>query len=196
MRFRFHIHSLDIDFPKDCLMKMFMVTLEEEARFWYEGLPPTSICSLRDFFSSFCKKYNRGRPSKELIENLCGYIEDIMLYLGVEVDDRALVKDEIKEAPLKYDCQSRCSSEELVSKPWLQEEHVQEVVFLDTSEEQGYIEDQLVEEHEVAPFFLTDNRTDLSHPPRYDEFDDDSCEQPILETSLGSDPIYNDSASY
>lgn len=82
-------------------MKMFMVTLEEEARFWYEGLPPASICSLKDFISAFCKKYNRVRPSKELIENLCGYIEDLMLYLGVEVDDGASVKDEIEEAPIK-----------------------------------------------------------------------------------------------
>ena len=103
MRFHFHIHNLGIDFCKDYLMKMFMVILEEEARFWYEGLPPASICSLKDLFSSFCKKYNRVHPSEELIENLCGYIEDLMLYLGVEVDDGALVKDEIEEASLKYD---------------------------------------------------------------------------------------------
>ena len=33
VRFRFHIHNLDIDFPEDCLMKIFMITLEDEARF-------------------------------------------------------------------------------------------------------------------------------------------------------------------
>ena len=81
-------------------------------------------------------------------------------------------------------------------EPCIQEEHVQEVVFLDTSKEQGCIEDQLVEEQEVAPFSLTDSRPRLSHPPKYDESDDDSFEHPILDTLLGSDPIYDDSASY
>lgn len=42
-----------------------------------------------------------------------------------------------------------------VSESWLQKEHIQEVVFLDTLEEQGYIE--LVKE-QVVPFSLTDNR--------------------------------------
>jgi hypothetical protein len=45
-----------------------------------------------------------------------------------------------------------------VAEPWIQEEYVQEVVFLDTSREQGCIEDQLLEEQEAAPFSLTDNR--------------------------------------
>ena len=76
-----------------------------------------------------------------------------------------------------------------VLEPWIQEEHVQEVVFLSTSEQQGCIEDQLVEEQEAAPFSLTDNKAELSHPPRYDEFEDDFFEKPILDTSLGSDPI-------
>jgi hypothetical protein len=36
----------------------------------------------------------------------------------------------------------------------------------------------------------------LYHPSRYDEYHDDFFEQPILCTSLGSDPIYDDYASY
>ena len=72
----------------------------------------------------------------------------------------------------------------------------QEVVFLDTLEEQGYVEDQLVEEQEVVPLSLTDNRAKLFHPPRYDEYDDDFLEQPILDTSSRSYPIYDDYASY
>ena len=81
-------------------------------------------------------------------------------------------------------------------KPCIQEEHVQETVFLDTWEEQGYIEDHLAKEQEVVPFLLTDNWAEFSHPPRYDTSDDDSFEQPILDTSLGGDPIYDDYASY
>ena len=81
-------------------------------------------------------------------------------------------------------------------EPCIQEEHVQEDILLDTSEEQGCIEDHLVEEQEAAPFSLTDSWAEFSHPPRYDTSDDDSFEQPILGTLLGSDPIYDDYASY
>ena len=124
MSFHFHVHNLGIDFPEDCLTKMFMLTLEENARFWYETRPPASICSLKDFYLDFCKKYNRGRPSEELIQNLCGNIENLMLYLGAEVDDEGLINEEIKEAPLESDCQSSCTPDMLVSQPWIQEEHV------------------------------------------------------------------------
>ena len=58
-----------------------------------------------------------------------------MLHLGIEMDGGDLIDEEIKDAPLEFDCQSSCSSDMSVSEPWIQEEHVQEVVFLDTSEE-------------------------------------------------------------
>ena len=48
--FHLHIHRLRIDFPEDCLMKMFMATLEENAIFWYETRPPASISSIKDFY--------------------------------------------------------------------------------------------------------------------------------------------------
>jgi len=189
IRFHIHVHRLGIDFPKDDLMKMFMVTLEEKAILWYEGLPHASLYSLKYFYSAFCKKNRKDYPSLELIENFCGNFEILILHLGIDMDDEELMDYEMKEALLEFNCQLSCSSEELVSEPWIQEEHVHKVVFLDTPEEQGYTEDQLVEEGEVAHFSLTNNRVELSHPPRYDESDDDSFQQPILDTSLGSDPI-------
>jgi len=45
-RFHMHIHRLGVQFPKDCLMKMFMATLEDNARSWYEGFPFPSLWSL------------------------------------------------------------------------------------------------------------------------------------------------------
>lgn len=83
-----------------------------------------------------------------------------------------------------------------LSKSWLQKEHIQEVVFLDTLEEQGYTKDQLVEDQEVAPFSLTKNKAELFHSCRYDKYDDDLFEQPISNTSSGSDSIYDDYASH
>ena len=195
VKFQLHVARLGIDYPKDYLINMFMLTLEEMARMWYESRPPASISSIKDFYLALCKRFRKHHPSPELIEALCGDFEGLMLYLGLEVDDGAVISDETKEAPLHSDCQSSCSSLS-VPEPCIQEEHVQEVVAMDTSEEQGCIEDHLAKEQEVAPFPLTNNRAELSHQPRYDESDDDSFEKPILDNSLGSDPIYYDSASY
>ena len=121
-----------------------MLTLEEMARFWYEERPLASISSIKDFYSAFCKRFGKYHLSQELIETLCGDFKSLMLHLGIEVDDGAIMNDETKEAPVEFDCHSRCSSEESVSEPWIQEEPIQEVIFLDISKEQGYIKDQLV----------------------------------------------------
>ena len=72
INFHIHIHRLRVDFPKDCLMKMFMATLEERTRLWYERLSPTSIYALEDFYSAFCENYKEIYPSIELVENFCG----------------------------------------------------------------------------------------------------------------------------
>ena len=39
VRFHMHIHKLRVELHEDSLMKMFMATLEGDARSWYEGLP-------------------------------------------------------------------------------------------------------------------------------------------------------------
>ena len=57
VKFHIHVHKLNVDFPEDCLMKMFMATLEDESRSWYEILPPASIYCLRDFHTIFFERY-------------------------------------------------------------------------------------------------------------------------------------------
>jgi hypothetical protein len=47
--------------------------------------------------------------------------------------------------------------------------------------------DQLVEDQDVVPFSLVDNNIELFDPPRYDEYDDDFLEQPILDASSKGD---------
>jgi hypothetical protein len=55
---------------EDVLMKMFMFSLDEDAREWYRSLPPASISSLREFHATFntqCQKFY----SSELIRHSC-----------------------------------------------------------------------------------------------------------------------------
>ena len=124
-----------IGYPEDCLMKMFMLTLQEMAKFWYEDRPPASISSIKDFYLAFCKRFGKHHLSPKLIEALCGDLESLISYLGTDMDGEELMDCEIKEALAEFDSKSGCSSEESVLEPCIQEEYVQEVVSLDTSEE-------------------------------------------------------------
>lgn len=69
-----------------------------------------------------------------------------------------------------------------------QEDNIQEVVFLDTLEEQDYIfdqlheklnvakchknkfEDRLIKEQDVVPFYLANNGAKIFNPPKYDVY--------------------------
>ena len=78
IRFHMHVHKLEINFHEDCLMNIFMITLEEKARFWYESLPPACIYSLKDFHSIFFEKYRETYPSLLLIEDYCDHFENFI----------------------------------------------------------------------------------------------------------------------
>ena len=55
-RFHMHIRKLGVRLHEDSLMKMFMASLEGNARFWYESLPDESLYSLKDFHEVFYKR--------------------------------------------------------------------------------------------------------------------------------------------
>ena len=52
---KFHIHVciLRVEFLAECLVKIFMATLEDKAIVWYEGLKPRTLCSLKYFHRIF-----------------------------------------------------------------------------------------------------------------------------------------------
>jgi hypothetical protein len=53
------MHQLDIH-HEYILMKMFMYSLDGDARKWYFSLPPSNISSLKDFhrvFNDHCKRF-------------------------------------------------------------------------------------------------------------------------------------------
>jgi hypothetical protein len=52
-KFHLHIRKLGVKFPEDCLMKMFMETLEDKARSWYEGFHLQVCVLLNIFMQSF-----------------------------------------------------------------------------------------------------------------------------------------------
>ena len=98
LRFHMHIHRLRVEFHEEDLMKMFMETLDERARVWCERLPPTSLYSIKDFYSVFCENYKESYPSIVLVENFCGNFDSLFQHMGIDIDDEGLMNEEIKEA--------------------------------------------------------------------------------------------------
>ena len=81
VRFHKHIYKLGVELHEDSLMKMFMVSLEGNARSWYEGFPVESLYSLRDFHIVFHEHFKDKYPSLLLIQDCCmhdkGFIENL-----------------------------------------------------------------------------------------------------------------------
>ena len=101
IKFYMHVCRLEVQFHEDSLMKMFMETLEDNARSWYEGLQLGSLCSLKDFYSVFCGNYKESHSAIVLIEKLCGNFKNSFHYMGIDIDDKDLMDDGIEEALLE-----------------------------------------------------------------------------------------------
>jgi hypothetical protein len=95
IRFHMHVRKLKIRFHEDCLMKIFMATLEGKARSWYERFPLACMYSLKDFHSIFFEKYRESYPSFLLIEDCCYHFENFIQELESAYDDEEFMDDEI-----------------------------------------------------------------------------------------------------
>jgi hypothetical protein len=100
--FHIHMHRLGLNLPKDCLMNMFIKTLEDDVRSWYEELPTASLCSLKYFHVAFCDNYKQHYLSLLLIEKLCGKFEQLFQFIGIDIDDEELVTHYIEEVLSKF----------------------------------------------------------------------------------------------
>jgi len=79
-------------------MKMFMATLEDEARSWYESLPSASIYCLKDFHAIFFERYKESYPSLDLVHDCCKYADGFIESLEKYYEDDNFMDDEIMEA--------------------------------------------------------------------------------------------------
>jgi len=147
VKFHIHVHKLNIDFPKDCLMKVFMATLEDEARSWYESLPSDPIYCLKDFHTMFFEKYKESYPSLILVQNCCSHVHSFIENLENFYGDNELMDGEIMEA--LYENPFQQHEENLEDS----HQHAQETLQADqdlstmgTDEREGSISDLSIEE--------------------------------------------------
>jgi hypothetical protein len=123
IRFHMHLCKLGVEFHEDCLMKMFMATLEGKERLWYEGLKPGNLYYLRDFHITFFKHYGESNPSLLVFEGCCEFCEHFIKYLENVFGDEECMNDEIIEAFYEYSPQ-----QQIVSLPLVEDEADQEIV--------------------------------------------------------------------
>ena len=81
VKFHLHIHKSGVYLPEDCLMKMFMVTLEEDMRSWYEILQPGSFYSMKYLHTTIFEDYRENYPPLLLFEDCCENYENFIEYL-------------------------------------------------------------------------------------------------------------------
>ena len=98
VKFHIHVHKLKIDFPEDCLMKMFTATLEEEAQSWYESFPPVCIYCLKDFHTIFFERYRESCPYLMLVQNCCKHVNSFIENLENFYGHDEFMDEEIMEA--------------------------------------------------------------------------------------------------
>lgn len=98
-------------------MKIFMATLEGQAREWYEALKPASLFSLKNFHKVFYEHYKEDFPSLSLAENFCDQAEDLIHYLkNIDEDFGNWNPEDLLEEVNKFHSQVNChdNQEELI----------------------------------------------------------------------------------
>ena len=66
-RFHKHIHNMGVGWHEDSLMRIFMISLEGDARSWYEMLPTWILSSLKYFHTTFHEHFKYQYPSLLLL---------------------------------------------------------------------------------------------------------------------------------
>ena len=101
-RFHKHIHKLGVGWHEDSLMKIFMISLEGNARSWYEGFPAGSLSSLKDFHTTFHEHFKDQYPSLLLLQDCCTYDKDFIENLTDIDGDDQYMDDDILEILHEY----------------------------------------------------------------------------------------------
>ena len=121
IKFHMHIHRLKVKFPEDCLMKLFIATLEDKERTWYEWLKPSSICSLKDFHSVFFDNCREHYPSLLLVQNCCDYFDGFIWHLESIDEDLEFMDYEIIKSRHDFSSQKESKFSSLDGKECNQE---------------------------------------------------------------------------
>jgi len=138
---------LKVDFLEDCLMKIFMATLEGEARSWYESLPPACIYCLKDFHAMFFERYKEYYPSLNLVQSCCKHAYSFIESLEKYYEDDDFMDDKIMEAlyenPFQQHEENLEDSHQDAQEALQQD---QDLGTMENDEREGFVSDLSIEE--------------------------------------------------
>ena len=104
-RFHKHIHKLGVGWHEDPLMKLFRLSLEENDRSWYEGLPSGILSSLKGFHTVFHEHFKDQYPSLLSIKDGCTHDKEFIENVNDECRDDRYFDEEVLEILHEYSAQ-------------------------------------------------------------------------------------------
>ena len=158
VRFHMHIRKLKVDFPEDCLMKIFLATLEGKAQSWYESLPPAYIYCLKDFYAMFIERYKDSYPSLNLVQDYCKHAYSFIESLEKFYEDDNFMDEEIMEA--LYENPFQQHEENLVDTHQDDQEILQQNQ--DQQAEDGYMAKNVERENDISDLPTEDSSMQVS----------------------------------
>ena len=154
-RFHMHICKLKVDFPEDCLMKIFLATLEGEAQSWYENFLLPCIYCLKDFHALFIERYQASYSSLNLVHDCCKHAYSFIEILEKYYEDDNFKDVEIMEALYENPFQqheenlvdTHQDDQEILQQN--QDQRLEDGHMAENDEREGFISDLPIEEDSV-----------------------------------------------
>ncbi len=142
VRFHMHIRKLKVDFPEDCLIKIFLATLEGKAQSWYESLPPACIYCLKDFHAMFIERYKDSYPSLNLVQDCCKHAYSFIESLEKFYEDDNFMDEEIMEALYENPFQQHTE----ILEDTCQDQQAEDFHMVENDERENVVSDLSIEE--------------------------------------------------
>ena len=167
VRFHMHIRKLKVDFPEDCLMKIFLATLEGKAQSWYEIFPPSCIYCLEDFHAMFIERYKDSYPSLNLFQDCCKHAYSFIESLEKFYEDDNFMDEEVMEALYENPFQQHTE----ILEDICQDQQAEDFHMVENDERENVVSDLSIEEDSMQV-------TQESNDP-ISESDDDKSDREI-----------------
>jgi hypothetical protein len=179
--------QLDIH-HEDVLMKMFMYSLEGDARGWYRSLPPSSISSLQEFHTMFHHHFKIFYPDDLLFENCCKEFE---FYIQHSFSNSSGYKDEAEKtiehveeesSPCKTFSSSLVLKEESIdcfNDKDVGDSNIVDTFVLDPNVSSSFEAAPNFHEDQVVSFKYSDAK-ELMYTSTYDSYENDACHEEIV----------------
>ena len=100
-----HIHKLGVGWHEDSLMRLFRISLQENDRSWYEGLPSGSLSSLKYIHTVFHEHFKRHYPSLLLLQYCCTHDKEFIENVKDECGDDQYLDEEFLDILHEYSTQ-------------------------------------------------------------------------------------------